>query len=254
MSPHDRLQKRMQEMAHRDRLAYVGTLAGGLAHTVRTPLNSIQMNIQLGKESLADLPEPQRNELEKYLNRVSRETENLQKIVDEFLSFARPPKLDLTPTDLNRFIQDLVEFVEPEYKRNKIAIECLFGKIQYPVHLDTYQFSHVIMNLLSNSRDAIVERCKQKKIKGKIKITTEELEREVSINVQDNGGGIRPNDLENAFNGFFTTKAQGTGLGLGITRRITEEHGGHILIKNNYPYGITFKVQLPKGIYLPFDN
>ena len=254
MSPHERLRKHLQEVAQKDRLAYVGTLAGGLAHTVRTPLNSIQMNIQLAKEELAELPEDKRAELDKYLARVSRETANLQKIVNEFLSFARPPKLELIPTRLSEFIQNLVEFVEPEFDRNEIKIDCLFGNIEYPVHLDTYQFSHVIMNLLSNSRDAVTERKKTKRIKGKITITTEELEREVLISIKDNGGGIDPKNKDKCFDGFFTTKAQGAGLGLGIARRIVEEHKGRISFENNYPHGITFEVHLPKSIYLPFED
>jgi signal transduction histidine kinase len=229
------------------RLAYIGTLAAGLAHEIRNPLNAIKMNIELieGDLAAAGAGGGDSAGMARRLERIKRETGQLQKILDEFLAFARPPRMDLVATDLRRYLEDLLDFFEPECRRSDIAVRRRFAAHSYPVRVDPAQFKNVITNLLRNAAEAIGQH-------GEISVSTEEFEHEVEVRITDNGGGLRPGTEEKIFDVFFSTKEQGTGLGLAIARRIVEEHGGRLVAENRPGLGASFVIRLPKGIFLEF--
>jgi signal transduction histidine kinase len=242
--------ERFSEARRQERLAYVGTLASGLAHEIRNPLNAIKLNVELleseltegGKGGAAD-----RGQTLKRLGRIRREADQLQTILSEFLAFARPPRMELMVTDLNRYLEDLIEFYEPECRRAGIAVRRDFARDAYPVRIDPAQFKNVILNLLVNAREAVGEQ-------GEIAVSTRELDHAVEIRVADNGGGVAPELAEKVFEVFFSTKDQGTGLGLAIARRIVEEHGGRLTLENHPGRGAEFVIRLPKGIFLEFER
>ena len=229
-----------------ERLVYLGTLASGLAHEIRTPLNAIQMNIDLLAEDLDAVAPDEREDFAKRVERIRRETKGLRGIVDAFLAFARPPKLQQTPLDLNAFLSELVEFVEPEAKGLRIRIECDFDPDLYPVPIDPQQFGQVVMNLLTNARQAVGEQ-------GTITIRTRGTDDALEVDVEDDGGGVPPGDEERVFDIFFSTKEEGSGLGLGIARRIVEEHGGELVLENRPGRGALFRVRLPKVKILEYE-
>jgi len=231
----------------RERLAYIGTLAAGLAHEIRNPLNAIRMNVELLEADLAGSGGALGGEPGTRLGRIKREAVQLQAILDEFLAFARPPKMEVMATDLNQFLADLLEFFEPECRAAGVTIRREFAEDPYPVRIDPAQFKHVILNLLKNAAEAIGER-------GEITVSTRELEREVQIRITDNGGGVRSGEEEKVFEVFFSTKESGTGLGLAIARRIVEEHGGRLRLENRPGLGAAFVIVLPKGIFLEFEG
>jgi signal transduction histidine kinase len=240
--------ERLAEARRQERLAYIGTLASGLAHEIRNPLNSIKLNVELIESELAAGSEKcDPAALAKRLGRIHREADQLQVILDEFLAFARPPKMEVMVTDLNQYLEDLLEFYGPECRRAGIALKRDFARELYPVRIDPAQFKNVILNLLINARDAIDEQ-------GEITVSTRELEHAVQIRVADNGGGVAPGDEERIFEVFFSTKEHGTGLGLAIARRIVEEHGGRLSLENHPGRGATFVIHLPKGIFLEFEQ
>jgi len=255
MSPADsrKSAERFSEARRQERLAYVGTLASGLAHEIRNPLNAIKLNVELLEAELAEAGGdagsggPDREKLLKRLGRIRREADQLQSILSEFLAFARPPRMELMVTDLNRYLEDLIEFYEPECRRAGIVVRRDFARGAYPVRIDPAQFKNVILNLLVNAREAVGEQ-------GEIAVSTRELEHEVEIRVADNGGGVPPELSEKVFEVFFSTKEQGTGLGLAIARRIVEEHGGRLALENHPGRGAEFVVRLPKGIFLEFEK
>ncbi len=239
--------ERLAESRRQERLAYIGTLASGLAHEIRNPLNSIKLNVELIESELSGSEQCDPAALRKRLGRIHREADQLQAILDEFLTFARPPKIEVMVTDLNQYLEDLLEFYEPECRRADIVVKRDFAKELYPVRVDPAQFKNVILNLLINARDAVREH-------GEIAVATRELEQEVQIRISDNGGGVKSGDEERIFEVFFSTKEHGTGLGLAIARRIVEEHGGRLFLENRPGLGATFVIRLPKGIFLEFER
>jgi two-component system sensor histidine kinase PilS (NtrC family) len=180
---------------------------------------------------------------------ITRETNGLQELLTEFLAFARPPKLELLPTDLNQMLADLIEFnFRPAAEKRHIQIKTEFQKELYPVMIDNYQLGRgVISNLVNNAMEQIREH-------GTITLRTRETPDDVEVHVEDNGGGI-PKDLENrVFEIFFSTKDHGTGLGLVIARRIVREHGGELALDNRPGQGATFIVRLPKSKILEYGQ
>lgn len=254
--PSRRRTREEEEQARRDRLAYVGALAAGLVHEVRTPLHAIQLNAQILAEDVERLPSHLRDTFRRRAKRIYTEVQTLTKTLDSFLTFARPPRLDPVPTDLNRFVRELIEFVTPEMDESGIRIVADLAPDMYPVVLDNMQFTHVLLNLLRNSREAIEQRREREPDfgEGLIRIETQEEERVITLTVTDNGIGIQPEHEPHIFEIFFTTKKKGTGLGLGIVRRIVEDHRGTIELISTPPPGATFRITLPRGHFLEFKE
>jgi signal transduction histidine kinase len=230
------------------RLAYVGTLASGLAHEIRSPLNAIKLNLDLLKEDLAVVQEDKRAEFGKRLSMITREVDGLQELLTEFLAFAKPPRLEMLPTDLNQLLLETQQFFEPACQKRKIQIVTEFQKELYPVALDWNQFGRgVINNLLTNAMEQIGEH-------GTITLRTRETNDAVDVIVEDNGGGVSKENESRVFELFFSTKEHGTGLGLAIARRIVQEHGGELFLENHPGHGATFIVHLPKSKILEFNQ
>jgi signal transduction histidine kinase len=238
---------RLAESRRQERLAYIGTLASGLAHEIRNPLNSIKLNVELIESELSAAEQCDPAALKKRLGRIHSEADQLAAILNEFLAFARPPKMELLVTDLNQYLEDLLEFFEPECRKAGIALKRDFARELYPVRIDPAQFKNVVLNLLINAREAVGEQ-------GEITVSTRELDNEVQIRIADNGDGVKGGDEERVFEVFYSTKERGTGLGLAIARRIVEEHGGRLFLENRPGRGATFVIRLPKGIFLEFEQ
>ena len=253
--PASRRRTRDEEQRDRqERLAYVGMLSAGLVHEVRTPLHAIQLNAQMLCEDAARLPEAMRNRYERRCRRVYTEVRELSRILDAFLVFARPPRMEPTPTDLNEFLRELVEFARPEMDEADVEVEADLARDMYPVVLDQRQFTHVLLNLLRNAKEAIHQRRQREKesFRGRVTLATSESEETIRLAVEDNGAGIEPGSEERIFDVFYTTKQKGSGLGLGIVRRIVEDHRGVIVAEPMPTPGARFLVTLPRGRYLEY--
>ena len=240
--------KRTKKQVERDlraeeanRLAYIGTLASGLAHEIRSPLNAMKLNLDLLREDLESVKEEKRPDFKQRLEMISREADGLQTLLTEFLSFAKPPSMELLPTDLNQLLQEMMQFLDPACKQRHIQILTEFQKDLYPVPLDQNQFGRgVILNLLTNAMEQIGEQ-------GTITLRTRETPDYLEVQIEDNGGGVKPENEAHIFELFFSTKAHGTGLGLAIARRIVQEHGGELTLQNRANQGATFVIRLPKS-------
>ena len=244
--------KKQAEREHRaeqaSRMAYIGTLASGLAHEIRSPLNAIRLNLDLLKEDMGCVAEEKRSEFASRLSLITGEVDGLQKLLTEFLTYAKPPKLEMLPTDLNHLLTQMQQFVGPDCARRHIQIVTDFQKELYPVSLDWNQFGRgVVMNLLTNAMEQISEQ-------GTIILRTRETPDYVEVAIEDNGGGVSKQNEARIFELFFSTKDHGTGLGLAIARRIVQEHGGELLLENHPGKGATFMVRLPKSKILEFQQ
>ena len=229
-------------------MAYVGTLASGLAHEIRSPLAAIKMNLELLKEDLEEIDQQKHGDFSRRLTLVTREVDGLENLLTEFLTFAKPPRLELLPTDLNQLLMEMVQFVEPACEQRHIRIKSDFHKELYPITLDQRQFGRgVILNLLTNAMEQIQEQ-------GTITLYTRETPDCVEVAVEDDGGGVSTDNEARIFEVFFSTKEHGSGLGLAIARRIVQEHGGELVLQNRPDVGATFVVRLPKSKILEFKR
>ncbi|GHS94525.1 hypothetical protein FACS1894139_19400 [Planctomycetales bacterium] len=251
-------QKARDERDKQERLAYVGTLTAGLVHDLRDPLHVIQLNAQMLVEALAreDLPSEKNARYQRTGRRILREIEALSKTLEMFLAFVRPPRLDVEPIDLNEFLRERLDFLQPEFDAAEIELICDLANDMYPVTIDQNQFGNVIFNLARNARESIEQRRAEggEDFVGRVTVRTSEFpkrERPTQIEIADNGIGVKPDDEEKIFDLFYSTKEKGTGLGLNIVRRIVEEHYGVIYAATNRLEGARFVIELPRGYLLP---
>lgn len=220
------------------RLAQLGTLLAGFAHEVRNPLSTIGLNLQLVLEEFREPETPRDKRTQKRLATVEGEVRRLQKILEEFLSFARAPEPKLVPTDLNARIAALVEFQEPDLRDAGISLRFYPGSSIGKVPADWDHLQAAIVNLLRNAKEATPAG-------GEVLVSTVREGGFVTLRVTDTGAGI-PADLQvRVFEPYFSTKRSGNGLGLPTVRRVVEEHGGTLTLQSEVGKGTQFSMRLP---------
>lgn len=213
-------------------------LAGGLAHEIRNPLSTMLLNLDLLAEDFAQ-PESQREAraLQK-IDRIRRETVRLQTIVEDFLRLARVQDLRLDHFELNSVVDDLRDFFEPEANAAGVVLRVEYGTNLPPLLLDVELFKQAVFNLVLNAVHAMPDG-------GDLILTTRKEGPWQIFEVTDTGKGIDPALLHKVFEPFFSTKKGGTGLGLPLTKRIIEAHGGEILLCSEPGKGSKFTIKLP---------
>jgi signal transduction histidine kinase len=232
-----------ERMKERDRLAALGQMAAGLAHEIRNPLGSIKGAAQYLQPVEGAKPDASTRE---FLDIIVEEVDRLNRIVSQFLDYARPYRGEQSPLDVNDVVRKTVNLIEKERSgaRVEIALNLLDGLP--PVRADAQQLRQVFLNLAINAFDAMPQG-------GRLQVSTS-LRRStrrgaaaafLEVRFRDDGIGIPPADLRNLFVPFFTTKEKGTGLGLAISQRIIENHGGTIEVRSQAGAGSTFTVLLP---------
>jgi len=230
--------KKGQEQASRARLAKLGTLFAGFAHEVRNPLSTIALNLGLIKEDFEDAKTPRDRRTHKRLSVVESEVKRLETILDEFLRYVRTPTLNLRWTDLNGFLQNVVDFCTPEIQEKGISLRFYPGPDVGKLDFDVNLLRAALLNLLKNAREAC-------STGDQIMVATQRQGALVLVQVTDTGPGMDDEQQRQAFKPYFSTKKNGTGLGLPITLRIVEEHGGTIDLRAERGRGTQFTIRLP---------
>lgn len=224
-----------------DQLAFIGTLAEGLAHEMRNPLSTININVQLLEEDW-EQPETQRErDCFKRIQQLREQTEHLERILNQFLQFARGLDLQLEDIDLNTYLDEVLDRVEPRLDDKQVTLERDLSPGIPLVSIDREHFKRALKNLFENAMDAL------KAVEdGTIRVRTEETDDgNVLLTISDSGPGLPDDQLERAFDVFSSTKQGSTGLGLSISRRIIQEHGGTIKLKSPSGKGTHVHIQLP---------
>jgi signal transduction histidine kinase len=228
------------EMARQEKLASLGVLAAGVAHEIRNPLTAIKFRLFSLRNSLP--PEQAQNEDAAV---IAKEITRLERIVKDFLQFARPSDPDLVEVPVQRMLRDVADFLRPQLEKNAISLK-VEGSDNAWVRADTQQIRQVLINLIHNAADSI-------ECKGTIALrirTDSNFTRKgasaVVVEVADNGKGIPPDVRKRLFDPFFTTKEGGTGLGLPIAARIVEKHDGELRYQTELRRGTTFSIVLPR--------
>ncbi|HMR79902.1 MAG TPA: ATP-binding protein, partial [Polyangiaceae bacterium] len=218
-----------------ERLAAVGTLAAGLAHEVRNPLNSATLQLQVLRRRI-EKGNTAPAGLIPVVEIVHDEIRRLERLVNDFLAFARPSPLTVAQADLDGLVQSVLEQVRPELRQAQIRLRPeLRGEVQ--VEVDPERLRQVLLNLMRNALEAMSEG-------GALTVRTLPTDPEgfAGVEIEDNGPGV--SEDAPIFDAFYTTKEAGTGLGLAIVHRIIEEHGGQISVESK-PGRTVFRLRLP---------
>jgi len=225
----------MRRTLRAERLAAVGTLAAGLAHEVRNPLNSASLQLQVLKRRLA---KGQHEAAVVAADLVLGEIQRLDNLVSDFLAFARPQPLRPKETDPNPLVLGVAELLQPEANAKGVELEVeLCDRIEH-VDVEEERMRQVLLNLTRNAIEAV-----QAKQRVVLRTRAADVSGDVGIEVEDNGPGF-PEEAP-IFDAFYTTKEHGTGLGLAIAHRIVTDHGGSLAVTSE-PGRTRFTVTLPQ--------
>ncbi|NOX56306.1 MAG: PAS domain-containing protein [Planctomycetes bacterium] len=240
----EKLQEREEQLAHAARLATMGELVAGVAHEMAQPLAAIANFAGACTTRLAGLSEIP-DEVLSWLGRIGDEVQRAGSILARLRTFARRTRPHLTLHDLRDIVQQAVELMAFEVRRRGITLTVQLPQRNQPVVVDAIQVQQVLVNLLQNACDAVEglepSRCH-------IQVSMSDEPDTIQVSVADAGRGLPPDtDPAQLFETFFTTKPSGTGMGLAISRRIIESHGGRIWAMPNEGYGATFCFTLPSA-------
>ncbi|MEO6435039.1 MAG: ATP-binding protein [Tepidisphaeraceae bacterium] len=221
-----------------ERLAEIGSLTGGLAHEIKNPLSTVQLNLQLLREDL--MPEnPAYTRLVSRLDTVNRETTRLREILDDFLRYAGRIELDRKPVELNALLEELVDFFIPQAQLQRVRLRLMKCDMPIIANVDARLIKQAVLNLLINGLQALGHSG------GELMLSLDTDSRSAVIDVIDTGPGIPPEQVARIFQAYYTTKKGGTGIGLAMARRIAEEHGGLIGVRSDVGKGSDFFITLP---------
>jgi signal transduction histidine kinase len=218
-------------MIQAEKISALGQLSARLAHELKNPLTSIKMILQAILDGPFD-PELTKKDAEVILKEVRK----LDTILTQFLTFAKPPPLELRPLNLGHMIKEVFSLMKIEFDRSKVEV---FQEISGlpEIRGDYERIRQALMNLFHNSNEAMPEG-------GKLKIGVQEIfdnnQRTVLLRVEDSGQGIPEEYQKKVFDPFFTTKEGGTGLGLSIVYNIIKEHHGSIDLRSQVGKGTVF--------------
>ncbi len=231
-----------RELEESRQLAALGAFAAGVAHDIRTPLTSIQMNVQILR-SRAELVEGDRE----YLDITLTEIDRLNRSVAEILEFARPLSLDASVVDANDLLVDVTRALQPVYAERGVSIVGRPCPVPAAAQVDERLVRKVLVNLIDNAVDASPRGTS-------VEVAVSLDGDRVSFAVRDVGRGIDGSLHERIFDPFFTTRADGTGLGLAIARKIVRGHGGDVRVESAPGRGATFTVVLPAATSRPSER
>jgi signal transduction histidine kinase len=234
---------RIKKMYRADRLAILGQLAAGAAHEIRNPLTSIRSSIQyLGK----DMREPGKLEM---VGELMEEVDRINKIVQGLLSFAKPSELEISSVDIVQLLHQSLALLHNTIVKEGVEVSFDIRVRNTVVTADASQLKQVFLNVILNAVEAMEN--------SEVKHLTLGVEngrpldyqsRYLLVSIADSGKGIGQNDLENIFNPFYTTKKDGTGLGLPISYGIINRHGGEMEVNSRAGNGAVLVIKLPQAM------
>ncbi|MGB9553367.1 MAG: ATP-binding protein, partial [bacterium] len=228
------IKRKLEELLRRsDRLAALGLFLSGIAHEVRNPLTSIKGFLQLLLSRKLIQPEGMGA-----AQTVIKETERLNKLLTDLLSFANPAPPHLERKNVGEILERVLALLEDQIQKQGVEVEKRLGNLE-EVETDEQKLEQVFYNILLNALQAMPQG-------GKLLLESQLLKEEMVISFSDTGPGIPEENLDKVFDPFFTTKERGTGLGLAVSHRMMEVLGGRIEVQSKKRGGATFSVHLPR--------
>jgi two-component system sensor histidine kinase PilS (NtrC family) len=219
-------------MRQADRLATLGRMAANIAHEIRNPLASLT-----GAIEVLTSPHTAEDARERLSQIVARESERLNHIIKNFLEYARPAPLSITTFDVAAAAEEVLLLLEHRASPGSLKVIREFApSVLWPV--DAEQFRQILWNLCLNAAESMPEG-------GELRVAVAVRGETLEVTVTDTGEGIAADDLSHVFEPFFSTKSEGTGLGLALVHRVVQEHGGEIDVRSSPGLGTTFTLTLP---------
>jgi signal transduction histidine kinase len=230
--------KELEEKLKRtEQLSMIGQLSSGIAHEIRNPLNFLSLSVGHIKERISEENMENKEDLIKLLDNVTKEIYRVNELIHNFLFLGKPIALNrafvLPETLINEALYILKDKV-----RTGVGISTTCDSDERPMYCDREYMRLCLINLLLNAIQAIEDN-------GSIAIECGTEDSFSFISVSDDGAGIDPEDLEKIFEPYYSTKKLGVGLGLAVTKRFVEEHGGHISITSEKGKGTAIRIRVP---------
>lgn len=233
-------------------------LAAGMAHEIKNPLGAISIHIQLVQKAISkkrggDGTLPDKKFLEDHLDIVNDEIEKLNDLVMDFLFAVRPVNAKLTLSDPEEILSSICDFVSPEFNKSHVLLKMELLKEKKRIMIDEKLFRQVIINIAQNAFYAVKakfpgcteENTNSQEMPGIVIFKTTIIEDNFVISISDNGIGMDSETVGRIFEPYFTTKANGTGLGMTMSYKIIKEFGGDIQVKSEKGTGSVFFISLP---------
>ncbi len=230
---HSLLMENQKYLVKSERLADLGRMASTVAHEIKTPL------ITIGGYTQRVLRKANRGEFDvPALQTMHEEIMRLERICKEILDYSQKSQLNLEQNDLNQIISETLRLEEGKLKYQNIILETNFHEDKLEILSDGDRLKQVLYNLIHNAAEAMADG-------GRIKIVSGRKGEYVFFRVEDNGCGMNEEALDNLFTPFFTNKRTGTGLGLPVSKKIIDDHGGNISVESQPGKGSIFTIHLP---------
>ena len=226
------------EEARLQRIEGLIRLAAGVAHEIGNPLNTIQIHTDLLKREVGKLLNVKQRELEKCIEVIASETKRLDQIVHSFLRATRQPPLRFRLDSLNEVIEKVADFFRPEMEKRKVRLKIFLDKNLPRFLLDRSRLHEAFMNLIKNGVEAMPKG-------GTLTVSTTLKDKLCVVQVRDEGEGVDEKDLPHIFEAYYTTKPEGSGLGLSQVYQAVRDHGGRIDVRSERNEGTVFTLIFP---------
>ncbi len=226
----NKMQEMERQLNQAERLSAMGRLAAGVAHEIRNPLNAISMASQ----------RLERDNIDRLTAVIRDEIRRLNRIIEDFISFAKTRKMEFSHHDIMDLLQEIVLLTEEELESEGVMIKILRNDSPLMISMDFDKLKQAIFNILRNAMESISNG-------GSIDLSAQPKGKNwISIKISDTGSGLTPEEIEKIFNPDYTTKDKGLGLGLTLAHEIIKGHGGDIQVRSQPGQGTTFEILLPK--------
>ncbi|MGA8041717.1 MAG: ATP-binding protein, partial [Terracidiphilus sp.] len=216
------------------RMAAIGRLTSGVGHEVKNPINAIVVHLELLKSKLGDA-DPAAS---RHLDVIEAEIHRLDRVVQTLVDFSRPVELQLREHDLRRVIGDVIALATDELATRNVTLKSQMPSNAILAYVDADLMKQAVLNVIENGAQAMTDG-------GTLRLALEEDRKSAILRIQDEGPGIPDDIREKIFDLYFTTKSEGSGIGLAMTYRILQLHHGSVEVQSEMGRGTEFKMQIP---------
>jgi signal transduction histidine kinase len=229
-----------RQLEKAERLSSLGQLAAGVAHEIRNPLNAISMATQRLKRDFIPMDSSKAEDFQNLSGVIRDEIKRLNGIIEEFLTFSKSRRLELSNFSVTEVLQKIVSLIREEASARGITIETKWREAPALISMDINKLQQAFLNIIKNAMESITA-------EGEIIITVDkEGKNYIVVSISDTGCGMTDEEIKNIFNPEYTTKEKGLGLGLSLAFEIIRGHGGDIRVISRKGKGTTFEVILPR--------